>query len=591
MHNKKAILIVEDEDFTASRLRIELEDRGYIIHHVTTGDKAVQTIVDRTSPVDLILMDMNLGSGIDGPEAARQILNEIEIPIVFLTIHTEPEVVEKTEKIASYGYVVKGSGITVIDASIKMALKLFEAKTEANRNKIRFHQLFYNSPHAVALHEMIYDDIGASVDYRFIDVNPMFEKVTGLRAEEVVDRRVLEVLPGTEQHWIDTLGTVARTGVSVTVENYARALDKYVEVTAFQPEENQVATIFADITQRKKVEEELRNANILLKTQQETAPYGVLVVDKDDRITSFNHGFADLCNISDVDLARQYSQEALELVLSLVPDPDSFVAEIVALSENRQIEESKEIPLRDGRTLLRYSYPMFSGQDNYYGRIWYYQDVTERKHAEEEIQRQLSEKEALLREVHHRIKNNMNMMIGVLSMEAEGLQDPAAVAALQDASSRFHSMAVLYDQLYRAELQASGSIREYLPRLLDSIIAVFPQQGSLTTLTELEDVICSATVLSNLGFVLNEIVTNSMKHAFQNHSDPHITVKGWKQGERYHITFADNGSGIPEDFDFAKLQSLGMMIVSTLVEQMSGSIYFERDNGTRVEIEFPLTKS
>jgi DNA-binding NarL/FixJ family response regulator len=92
--------------------------------------KPIEAVVHGKTRIDLILMDINLGPGMDGTQAAEKILEHTDIPIVFLSSHTEPSVVEKTEKITSYGYIVKNSGITVFDASIKMAFKLHKAKTE-----------------------------------------------------------------------------------------------------------------------------------------------------------------------------------------------------------------------------------------------------------------------------------------------------------------------------------------------------------------------------------------------------------------------------------------------------------------------------
>src|SRR6056297_4118359 len=112
--NKKTVLLVEDEVIIAMMEKMEMEKYGYIVHHVTTGENAVQTILKEDFKIDLILMDIDLGPGIDGTQAAAEILKHKDIPIVFLSSHTEPEVVEKTEKITSYGYVVKNSGETVL---------------------------------------------------------------------------------------------------------------------------------------------------------------------------------------------------------------------------------------------------------------------------------------------------------------------------------------------------------------------------------------------------------------------------------------------------------------------------------------------
>jgi CheY-like chemotaxis protein len=132
--SQKTILLVEDEFLIAMNEQMTLERAGYRVVLAGSGDKAIQAV--RTNPaIDLILMDIDLGSGMDGTEAARIILQERDLPLVFLSSHTEPEVVEKTEKITAYGYIVKHSGDTVLLASIKMAFKLFEA----NR---RYHDTF-----------------------------------------------------------------------------------------------------------------------------------------------------------------------------------------------------------------------------------------------------------------------------------------------------------------------------------------------------------------------------------------------------------------------------------------------------------------
>ncbi len=131
---KKILLLVEDEAILALTEKKQLEKSGYDVRTVSSGEKAVEIV--RDSPgIDLILMDINLGKGIDGTQAAEIILRERDIPIVFVSSHTEPEIVEKTEKITSYGYVVKNSSITVLDASIKMAFKLFDAKRSEIENE------------------------------------------------------------------------------------------------------------------------------------------------------------------------------------------------------------------------------------------------------------------------------------------------------------------------------------------------------------------------------------------------------------------------------------------------------------------------
>ncbi|MFZ4616907.1 MAG: response regulator, partial [Rectinemataceae bacterium] len=125
----KSLLLVEDEFLVATNEKTQLEKYGYVVLTASSGEEAI-ALTKCNPSIDLILMDINLGAGIDGTQAAEMILKDHDIPILFLSCHIEPEVVEKTEKISSYGYVVKNSSITVLDASIKMAFKLFESRNE-----------------------------------------------------------------------------------------------------------------------------------------------------------------------------------------------------------------------------------------------------------------------------------------------------------------------------------------------------------------------------------------------------------------------------------------------------------------------------
>ena len=129
----KTILLVEDDMITAMLETRHLRKDGYRVIHASSGEDAIDIVCIKKEPVDLILMDIDLGSGIDGTETATDILKTNDIPLVFLSSHTEPEVVEKTEGITSYGYIVKGSGETVLSASIKMAFKLFDAKMKEKK--------------------------------------------------------------------------------------------------------------------------------------------------------------------------------------------------------------------------------------------------------------------------------------------------------------------------------------------------------------------------------------------------------------------------------------------------------------------------
>lgn len=132
---EKSILLVEDDVITAFKEIKQLQNYGYNIVHADSGEAALELVHNPENLIDLILMDIDLGEGIDGTQAAEEILQDREVPIVFLSSHTSHDIVERTEKITSYGYVVKDTGIVVLDASIKMAFKLFNTKSALDSSK------------------------------------------------------------------------------------------------------------------------------------------------------------------------------------------------------------------------------------------------------------------------------------------------------------------------------------------------------------------------------------------------------------------------------------------------------------------------
>jgi len=290
--NQKRILLVEDEALIALAQKKTLENHGYAVVTASSGEKAV--ILAGTEPdIDLILMDINLGDGIDGTEAAARILENHDIPLVFLSSHTEREVVEKTEGITSYGYIVKNSGEMVLAASVKMAFKLFDAhrRIQAQRMDIeaayeemqvsnedlmqtqqdlleheaalqasetQYKSLFENLNSSFSLYEVVLDEKGSPNDYRYLAVNPFYEKTIGKKFAELKGKTLLEVFPTTEALWLETFANVFLTGVPSRQESYSRELDRYFEMVIYIPQTGRLALIGSDISERKFMERDLK---------------------------------------------------------------------------------------------------------------------------------------------------------------------------------------------------------------------------------------------------------------------------------------------------------------------------------------------
>jgi two-component sensor histidine kinase len=226
------------------------------------------------------------------------------------------------------------------------------------------------------------------------------------------------------------------------------------------------------------------------------------------------------------------------------------------------------------------------------GKVLHYdgtvEDITERKRAEELIKTLLQEKELVLKEVHHRIKNNMSTMMGLLSLQAHSVKNAEAAAALIEARNRLQSMQVLYDKLFRSQFFENVSIKEYLTSLSEEIIHNFPNRINVTLRTEIEDFQLNADATSSLGILINELLTNSMKYAFVGRTEGIVTVCVSIKDKHVLISVQDDGVGVPESVGIGSSSGFGLQLVDMLAKQLSGTIRLEKRNGTKVVLEFEV---
>ncbi len=215
-------------------------------------------------------------------------------------------------------------------------------------------------------------------------------------------------------------------------------------------------------------------------------------------------------------------------------------------------------------------------------------DVTARKQAEVALHARNTELSLTLKEVHHRIKNNMNSMHALLGIKVDSISDPAAIAALEDSRSRLLSLMVMYDKLFPSNDIANISARDYLSSLVDEVLANYPFSKELKVEKDFDDFDLDIKRGQALGLIMNELLTNILKYAFIGRDDAAIHVSTKRYGERIEMIVADNGCGLPESLDFSKSTGFGLQLIAGLTSQLSGTSRIERGSGTKVIIEFNL---
>ncbi|PKL17172.1 MAG: hypothetical protein CVV49_12615 [Spirochaetae bacterium HGW-Spirochaetae-5] len=182
----------------------------------------------------------------------------------------------------------------------------------------------------------------------------------------------------------------------------------------------------------------------------------------------------------------------------------------------------------------------------------------------------------------------MNTIYGLLTLQSDDQENDDIKNILLDSAGRVRSMMILYDKLYRSEISSSLSLCEYLPSLIDEIVSIFPRKTSVKIETHIDDIVLTARVLSSLGIIINELITNSMKYAFNGRNDGIISVTASKSGKRVSIIYQDNGSGFPEAVTFENTTGFGMQLIGMLVGQIGGTVVIERDTGAGFLIEFDV---
>lgn len=216
------------------------------------------------------------------------------------------------------------------------------------------------------------------------------------------------------------------------------------------------------------------------------------------------------------------------------------------------------------------------------------EDITARKEAERTIEALLEGKNLILKEVHHRIKNSMNTIVGLLGLQAAMLEDPVAIEALKDTESRVSSMMVLYDKLYRSVDYTELSIKEYLPSLIEEILANFPNRRMVKVEGKIEDFVVAGKKLQSIGIIITELLTNIMKYAFVDRESGSISVSASLNDAVATIMVKDDGRGIPESISFENSTGFGLILVRTLTEQIGGTIRLDRREGTVFDLRFKV---
>jgi len=387
---------------------------------------------------------------------------------------------------------------------------------------------------------------------------------------------------------IDWLGVPLKIG-SKTIG--VLTVQSYTEGVRYTEEEKNILTFIAEqiamAIERKQAEKALRQSEEKYKTIAENIEVGIYRTSSgaDGRFIEANPAIVNMFGYKD-------KQEFLSINVSkLYHDPKgriSFQKKMLheGFVKNKEVLLKKKdgtpflgsvcaVTVRDEKDKIRY----FDG---------IVEDITERKEAEEKLKTSLVEKEILLREIHHRVKNNLQIISSLLNLQSRHVKDEPALDMFHESRNRVRSMALVHEKLYKSDDLAKVDFCEYIRSLGRHL---FMSYGINSTEIDLDvsvrDVFLDINTSIPCGLIINELISNSLKHAFSGREQGKIrVVLQAEKNSKYKLAVSDDGVGLPKGLDVTQTESLGLQLVTMLVEQLQGTLNIDNNKGTSFEIVF-----
>jgi PAS domain S-box-containing protein len=586
------ILILEDTPSDVGLIERELKKANFnFISKIVVSRDQYLTSIRLFSP-DVILSDHNLPQ-FNSVEALKIFKEEkLLIPFILVTGNVSEEFAVSILKQGASDYILK-SNLTRLPVAIEnaLAMKQAEKKMEAlhleNETLLKRLQL--------QLERMPIAFIMNDTDFKFTYWNPAAEKLFGYSNKEVVGKHAAElIVPEEEQTQVHDIFTRLESGdmeANTLGENITRdgqrVLLSWRNTPLFDESGKFLGamSMAEDITEKKKAEDVLRQSEEKYRTLFETISEGVAYVDADDVIQFVNKQFC---------LMNGYVES--ELIGKNFAD--LFVTEesLEVFSENRKLQLHGasiefDLPWKKKNDELIWvivkGAPVSNSSGEVVGNITTLTDITGRKHSEEQILNALREKETLLREMHHRVKNNLAIVTGILQLQLSKLESDALQQPLRDSISRIHSIALIHEDLYKNKTLHHIDFAAYVKHLIDSLQSAF--SGGETEI----DIHLSVQAIQfdvdhcmPCGLIISELISNIYKHAFTERKNGNIYVRFYEQNEYYTLEVEDDGIGIADTHSLPDSKTLGMFLVYSLAEQLNAVVSIKSEKGAHFSFHF-----
>jgi len=420
-------------------------------------------------------------------------------------------------------------------------------------------------------------------------------KLAGYTSEELLGKNILAFV-APEYHNFVLQHMTDRLAGKVTQPIYELELIRKdqsrlpVEISAtvveFDGERLSLAFI-RDISERKHAEAEIKKRQTYLEMLLKSNPSAIATLDKKNRVIDWNSAAEKIFgyswqevlgkNIDDIITNPEVKAEAQNLSKHVLSGESIFNREIVRYR-------------KDGTAVdLILSGAPLTIDDKIEGTMAVYTDISALKNAEKTLRSLLKEKTALVSEIHHRVKNNLQVMVSLLNLQATRTDDLRTAHILEESKRRMLSMAIVHEQMYATQDFANINFKQYIETVIKEMMFSREIREKISFKKDLSDVLLDIDTAIPCGLLLNELLSNALRHAFPGNRKGQINLSLRPQTEKlFELVVSDNGIGFPEHIDFQKSESFGLVLLKLLVKQVRGRIELIREKGTTFKIEIPL---
>ena len=411
---------------------------------------------------------------------------------------------------------------------------------------------------------------------------------TALNRYELIGSSIHKSYPGKPEFLKCVSEAILSGQLSVNFENDLLSLEIYLTpIWRSRNQKSGLLGVAIDTTEQERTADELHLHKSYFQQLFENSPDAIAILDKYDRIIKVNKGFEILFGICAADSP---GKNINEIIL-----PDNSLEEAVEISEilaNGQTTHRETLRKKADGTKVEVSilaYPVSLG-DQKSGAFHIYSDISKRKRSEEHIMASLLEKEMLLKEIHHRVKNNLQVISSLLYVQSKFIKDPHTVNIFLECQNQVKSIALIHEKLYHTSNLSRIDFDIYLKTLIPHLFKTFgvkPDRVSLRI--KANNIFLSADTAIPCGLIINELVTNSLKYAFPAYRKGIINIELiYHNDNKMTLIVKDNGIGLPKTIDINSTETLGLQLVTTLVKQLDGMVEVNSEGGTEFKITFSI---